>query len=364
MTSQVRRRAAAGAAAVALLAAGAVGAAPGAHADPIADARARAAQLAREVQALTDRAEMATQRYDAIEARLAGAVNGSVSADRQVAALHSQIADAQQQVYARVQALYASAGDLDTFSALLSGDASAVSTRAQVTASVVTAQIHQMRTEQAMAQVAGAAASRQKLSTEQVVRLQARAARYRTQVVTLLARQQRALAGVNATIRRLVAQQQRAAAAASAQSFSQAVTTAGGHLDGGTRPPNATVAEMLAAARSRLGDPYVWGATGPDSFDCSGLTQWSYAHAGIALPRTAAEQWFSGPHPAMSQLEPGDLLFWAYDLNDPASIHHVAIYIGNGMMIAAPHTGENVQVQPVYLDGFFGATRPWAGGAS
>ena len=125
-------------------------------------------------------------------------------------------------------------------------------------------------------------------------------------------------------------------------------------------PPNNIAAAAIAAARSRLGVPYVWGATGPNSFDCSGLTQWSYAHAGITLPRIAAEQWNSGPHPSLSDLEPGDLLFWALNTSDPSTIHHVAMYIGRGMMIAAPHTGENVQIQPVYMTGFIGATRPWA----
>ena len=76
--------------------------------------------------------------------------------------------------------------------------------------------------------------------------------------------------------------------------------------------------------------------------------------------RVAADQYFAGPHPTWAQLEPGDLLFWAYDMNNPASIHHVRIYLGGGLMIAAPHTGTDVQIEPVYFDGLYGATRPWA----
>ena len=98
-----------------------------------------------------------------------------------------------------------------------------------------------------------------------------------------------------------------------------------------------------AAARRYLGVPYKWGGTGPNGFDCSGLTQQVYADLGVNLPRTAAQQQqataFVG---GMRNARPGDLLFYG----NPA--HHVAIYIGNGMMIAAPHSGARVQVQAVY----------------
>jgi cell wall-associated NlpC family hydrolase len=90
------------------------------------------------------------------------------------------------------------------------------------------------------------------------------------------------------------------------------------------------------------------------------LVQWSYAHAGLQLPRVAADQYNVGQHVDLDQLQPGDLLFWATDISDPATIHHVAMYVGGGMMIAAPHTGTVVQVQPVYLSGYIGATRPYA----
>jgi cell wall-associated NlpC family hydrolase len=81
----------------------------------------------------------------------------------------------------------------------------------------------------------------------------------------------------------------------------------------------------------------------------------------VNLPRTAAEQYAAVPLKIpLGQLLPGDLLFWATNVSDPTTIHHVAIYLGNGMMLAAPHTGTDVQVQPVYLDGYFGAVRPTA----
>ena len=76
------------------------------------------------------------------------------------------------------------------------------------------------------------------------------------------------------------------------------------------------------------------------------------------LPRVASQQWYAGPHIALADLQPGDLMFWASNLNDPNSIHHVALYLGNSMMLAAPHTGDVVKIQPVYLDGYLGAVRP------
>jgi hypothetical protein len=113
--------------------------------------------------------------------------------------------------------------------------------------------------------------------------------------------------------------------------------------------------KILSAALSRVGLPYVWGGAGPNVFDCSGLVQWSYRQAGILMPRVAAEQFLTGDHIPLSDALPGDLLFWTYDPNDPGYVDHVAIYLGNGMMVVAPHTGLNVQVVPVPTADFAGA---------
>lgn len=112
---------------------------------------------------------------------------------------------------------------------------------------------------------------------------------------------------------------------------------------------------IIAAALSRIGLPYVWGGAGPNTFDCSGLVQWSYRQAGILMPRVAAEQFLTGDHIPLADAQPGDLLFWAYDPEDPGYIDHVAIYLGNGMMVVAPHTGTDVQIAPVTTQDFAGA---------
>jgi cell wall-associated NlpC family hydrolase len=122
--------------------------------------------------------------------------------------------------------------------------------------------------------------------------------------------------------------------------------------------PAAALDTMLRAAMSRRGLPYVWGAAGPSSFDCSGLVQWSFAQAGIVMPRVAADQAMSGPAVPVSQLEPGDLLFYHTDPTAPQYISHVAIYLGNGWMIQAPEPGQDVEVVPAALGSeFAGAIR-------
>ena len=120
--------------------------------------------------------------------------------------------------------------------------------------------------------------------------------------------------------------------------------------------PELTVA--LRAAQSRQGLPYVWGAAGPSSFDCSGLVQWAFAQAGIRMPRVAADQARTGPAVPLNQLEPGDLLFYHTDPTDSGYISHVAIYMGNGWMLQAPEPGLTVQLVPADLgSGFAGAVR-------
>jgi cell wall-associated NlpC family hydrolase len=110
-------------------------------------------------------------------------------------------------------------------------------------------------------------------------------------------------------------------------------------------------------ALAQLGDPYQWGATGPDTFDCSGLTSSAYRAAGVSIPRVSRAQWGAGPHVELANLLPGDLVFFADNPMDPATIHHVGMYIGNGLMVHAPHTGDVVRVASVWREGYAGATR-------
>ena len=129
----------------------------------------------------------------------------------------------------------------------------------------------------------------------------------------------------------------------------------------------STVAvQAIKFAYNRLGTPYLYGGTGTAAengeFDCSGLTQAAYASAGVTLPRVAAEQWYAGVHVPKNELQPGDLVFFATNINDPSTIEHVGIYVGGGAMIDAPHTGSVIRFDSI--DGFnpeyIGAVRPYS----
>jgi cell wall-associated NlpC family hydrolase len=123
---------------------------------------------------------------------------------------------------------------------------------------------------------------------------------------------------------------------------------AGAPADAATRAVNA--------ALGRRGDAYVWGGTKPGGFDCSGLTMWSYAQAGVTLPRTSRAQFGAGRSVSKDQLQPGDLLFYG---SSAASIHHVAMYIGNGNIVHASTYGVPVKSAPISNGGqdYFGARR-------
>jgi peptidoglycan DL-endopeptidase CwlO len=127
--------------------------------------------------------------------------------------------------------------------------------------------------------------------------------------------------------------------------------------------PSPQAAAAVRAALDQVGKPYLWGATGPGSFDCSGLVRWAYAQAGVPLPRTSREQFRAGP-PVDGGLRPGDLVFWATDPTDPATIHHVGIYVGQALLVHAPYTGALVRVDPLRPGGYAGATRPAGGTAA
>jgi cell wall-associated NlpC family hydrolase len=99
--------------------------------------------------------------------------------------------------------------------------------------------------------------------------------------------------------------------------------------------PSEVAGRAIQYALGEIGKPYVWGATGPGAYDCSGLMLRAYESAGITLPRVARQQYWAGAQLPVRQAQPGDLLFWGYDTSNPDSIHHVAMYLGNGRMVEA-----------------------------
>jgi cell wall-associated NlpC family hydrolase len=114
-------------------------------------------------------------------------------------------------------------------------------------------------------------------------------------------------------------------------------------------------------ALTQLGQPYQWGGAGPGSYDCSGLALRAWARAGVKLLHWTGFQWVSGPHVPLAGLRRGDLVFYAFNIADPATVHHVGIYLGRGLMVDAPFTGSFVRIDSIYaFPGLIGATRPAA----
>jgi cell wall-associated NlpC family hydrolase len=138
---------------------------------------------------------------------------------------------------------------------------------------------------------------------------------------------------------------------------SRSATTARGALDAPgssaatADAPNSRAAAAVSYAYQKLGSPYVWGATGPNAFDCSGLVQAAYSSAGVSLPRTTYAQINAGQRVSRSELRPGDLVFFY------SGISHVGIYVGDGQMIHAPNPTAPVRLAPIDQMPFAGATR-------
>ena len=155
-----------------------------------------------------------------------------------------------------------------------------------------------------------------------------------------------------------------AASGTGAVTTAQCLTSAAGGAAGGgpgtAQIPNQAVASVIAFARAQLGKPYLWGGTGPDAFDCSGLVMMAYRAAGITVPRTSQDQWIWGPRVAPGHEQPGDLVFFAGSDGTTTSPGHVGMVIGHGLMIEAFGTGFPIRIAPYGSRGAVGFTRPWS----
>ena len=352
-----------------LMTAGLLGTAPTASAagagSSLADAKKQAAALAAQVDRLTTQAEVASENYDAAKEGLAKAVTTYLDVERQLGDARASDGAERASVGSQAVALYEAGGPAPLYAEALNGvDLGDVVERFSMAGNVLRSQ--QLAVAHSSGATAALAALNSKLAAAASSRsaLDASASRNASLVQSLLQQQRQLLAGANAHVKAVIVELKQEAEKKAAATFeaematARAATEAQAALIGTALPPTAAAGAAIAAATTREGTPYVWGATGPGSFDCSGLTGWAYAQAGIALPRTSREQSLVGHHVGLAELQPGDLLFWATNVANPATIHHVAIYAGNGYMIAAPHSGATVALQRVYLNGYIGATRP------
>jgi peptidoglycan DL-endopeptidase CwlO len=156
--------------------------------------------------------------------------------------------------------------------------------------------------------------------------------------------------------RREAAEEAAAAAAAAEEAAAAPAPSSGG--GGGAPAPvgpapaaNSRAGVAVQAALSQVGKPYQWGAAGPNSYDCSGLTMWAWAQAGVSLPHNSGMQYSATSRISQSQLQPGDLIFYG------SPIHHVAMYIGNGQIVEAPYSGASVRTAGAFRSDVVGYGR-------
>ncbi|AYN43882.1 hypothetical protein D9753_26010 [Streptomyces dangxiongensis] len=312
-------------------AAAALGAVP-AHAAPDADTRA-------EVDRLYEAAEKATQAYDRADER-AGVLRREVRAAQDHIARQQQRINTLRERLGSLAGAQYRAGGIDPAVALLfSDDPDDYLDKASTLDRIGSRQAGQLRQLQA--------------ALRDLAQERAEA----TGKLAELERSRRAVAAHKRTVEQKLARARRLinalpAAARAAYDRASRGSRAGLPDPIGAVAADGRAAAALAAARSALGRPYVWGANGPTGFDCSGLMQWSYAHAGIHLPRTSQGQRFAGRQVPLSQARPGDLVVYRSDAS------HVAMYVGNGQVIHAPYPGAPVRYDPVGMMPVSSVTRP------
>ncbi|MEU9852901.1 NlpC/P60 family protein [Streptomyces sp. NPDC047974] len=327
-------------AAAAATAAASLGAVP-ASADPGAGTeatRARVDRLYEEAERATEGYNRADEKADALRRKVGQAQDSLARGQERINRMRGALG-------ALAGAQYRSGGLDPTLDLLLSSDPDSYLDRASVLDRVTarqTAALTELRQERHRLDQERAEG---RAALAELERSRAEVARHKRSVERKLAEARRILASLTAAER------------ADYERASRSGGRAGG--PGEELPPPADLgpadsraAAAVLAARSAVGKPYVWGATGPTAFDCSGLMVWSYRQAGISLPRTSAAQRQAGRQVPLSQAQPGDLVTYRGDAS------HVAIYAGNGQVIHAPYPGARVRYDPVNMMSNVTVTRP------
>ena len=304
-------------------------------------------QVEAKVNSLNSQFDQANQQYDQANQQLSQARTKLAAANKQVAAAQTQFKKLQGEVAQIAAASYENSNMTSVAGLLTSNNPTAVLNSASLLM-----EISQGRNQQLSAFLV--AAQQLKNTQQQAERTRDALAGIQLQKLAQKQKASQALSNEKSVYANLTAQQQQTVQANS-------VGGTGGSTTPTTPPSSVSTStnggQAASFALSKLGCPYVYGATGPcnDGYDCSGLAQAAWAAAGVSIPRTTYDDWSSLPHVSTSSLEPGDLLL--YDGEG-----HVAIYIGNGEIVDAPHTGADVEEIPMseswYADNLDGAVRP------
>lgn len=295
---------------------------------------------------LNAQADAANEAYDAAQIALNKAKTTAASASHDVDVQEQQIGREQRGLAALAASAYRSGGT-DEFVALVTTKDPALfveqATSLDQLARGRSSALLSMRTDRK--RLAGLQETERDQVASAAAAAKAAAAQQST-IQGLIAKQRGIVNSLTASARVAYNLQQAHAAAQAQVQRTQAVTASfTGNASGIARA-------ALSAAYQKSGDPYQYGGAGPSTFDCSGLTMWAFAQAGVSLPHSAAAQYGYGMHVSLSELQPGDLVFF----DEGGYIGHVGIYVGGGDMIDAPHSGSYVGVRPLY-PGFVGGTR-------
>ena len=343
-----------------------------AGADQISYEKSQATVIATKISFLNNQVSYYSEKYDQAQIQLQG-LNSQIDLEQtQIIKTRSGISTLRTKLANEAINLYTQGGEISTFSDMLSGTSTDITLRQVYAGAVATSQqslISQFQID-----------SQNLLKQQQTVRLErsqvstsvALASASKQDAQNAMSSAQSQLSSVNSTLARLVQQAQEQAALAQQQRIRQLVLQQQAQQQAQHQaaqpaspqqqpsspvsynvPVGSGAATAVRVALEQLGKPYVFGAAGPNAFDCSGLTEYVWAQAGVNLPHSAAAQYDSIPHISLSQLEPGDLVFYF------TPIDHVAIYIGNGQVVVADNPSYPVAIRNVYWDGMpVGAGRP------
>jgi peptidoglycan DL-endopeptidase CwlO len=301
------------------------------------------AEVEAQIEQLNVKAEQATERYDTTREQLAS-LKIRVNAARTRLAEERRLIALNRAALGRLAAESYQRGPLDSLSVFLASDPDSYLESAGLVQTLAQRQVDAI-------QRLRSAERRMALDTAQVAGQQAAVAAAAASLQADRATIVRTLALAQSQLNRLKAEQRRALERASRSGVRTLLAGAGDCASVGIKAPDARVQKVIDFACAQLGEPYQFGADGPSTWDCSGLTMKAWAVAGVSLPHSSAMQAGYGSRISVSELRPGDLVFYY------SPIHHVAIYLGNGLVIDAPHTGAFVNIRDMRLAQITAAVR-------
>jgi cell wall-associated NlpC family hydrolase len=304
-------------------------------------------QVQEQVNTLQGKVDKIGEQYDAAGQQLAAAKARLAQVTKQSDNAQHQYDQASATLAAVAVTQYENSGQTSILGLLTSGDPAAVLGQASLLLQVEGTHNEEAQQFLTLANELSTIKQQRQRTADGVAQLEAQYAAQKASMTKLLDTQ-------TSLLKSLTAEQQATVAAQTVggSTTSGTVQTTPVAYTGST---SSQAGQAVAFAYAQIGKPYVWGATGPSAYDCSGLVQAAWASAGVSIPRTTYDQWASLPHIPLSELEPGDLILYNGE-------SHVAIYVGGGYIVDAPHTGAVVERIPEstswYAADADGAVRP------